>query len=121
MLASKRLWIAAVLALGLAATAAAAGVSGTSALEFTRRAVAFGPRPPGSAANHALQNYILAELRKDGCEIVEDAFTAKTPQGTIAMKNIIARFPGKASGSGLAAPLRSPGTSIPNSFRDGNL
>lgn len=99
MLASKRFWIA-VLLLGLAAAASAAGVSGTSALEFTRRAVAFGPRPPGSAANRALQNYILSELQKDGCDIVEDAFTAKTPQGTIAMKNIIARFPGKGSGSG---------------------
>lgn len=83
------------LVLGLAATAVAAGVSGTSALEFTRRAVAFGPRPPGSAADIALQNYIMAELRKDGCEIIEDAFTAKTPKGTIAMKNIIAKFPGK--------------------------
>lgn len=91
---SKKLWMAG-LVLGLAATAVAAGVSGASALEFTRRAVAFGPRPPGSAADIALQNFIIAELRKDGCEIVEDAFTAKTPQGAIAMKNIIAKFPGK--------------------------
>ena len=91
---SKKLWMAG-LVVGLAATAAAAGISGASALEFTRRAVAFGPRPPGSAADIALQNYIVVELRKDGCEIVEDAFTAKTPQGTIAMKNIIAKFPGK--------------------------
>jgi len=86
------------LVLGLAATGVAAGVSGASALEFTRRAVAFGPRPPGSAADIALQNYILAELRKDGCEIIEDAFTAKTPQRMIAMKNIIAKFPGKGPG-----------------------
>jgi len=91
---SKKLWMAGLI-LGLGATAAAAGVSGASALEFTRRAVAFGPRPPGSAADTALQNYIIAELRKDGCEIIEDAFTAKTPQGMIAMKNIIAKFPGK--------------------------
>jgi len=89
-----------ILELAFAAPASAAGVSGTSALEFTRRAVGFGPRPPGSAANHALQNYILTELQKDGCDILEDAFKAKTPQGLIAMKNIIARFPGKASGSG---------------------
>jgi len=91
---SKKFWMAGLI-LGLAATAAAGGVSGASALEFTRRAVAFGPRSPGSAANTALQNYIIAELRKDGCEIIEDAFTAKTPQGTIAMKNIVAKFPGK--------------------------
>jgi len=94
MFFSMKLWMVGLI-LGLAATAAAGGVSGASALEFTRRAVAFGPRPPGSAVNIALQNYIIAELRKDGCEIIEDAFTAKTPQGMIAMKNIIAKFPGK--------------------------
>jgi Zn-dependent M28 family amino/carboxypeptidase len=92
--------------MAVAVTASAAEVSGTSALEFTRRAVEFGPRPPGSPANLALQNYILAQLRKDGCEpavakkpgceIVEDAFMAKTPQGMVAMKNIIAKFPGKS-------------------------
>jgi glutaminyl-peptide cyclotransferase len=91
---SKKLWIVG-LVLGLAGTAVAAGVSGASALEFTRRVVAFGPRPPGSTADIALQNYIISELRKDGCEIIEDAFKAKTPQGMIAMKNIIAKFPGK--------------------------
>jgi len=99
------MWIVA-LSLALAAAANAADVSGTSALEFTRRAVEFGPRPPGSPANFALQNYILAQLKKDGCEpadtkkpgceIIEDAFTAKTPRGMVAMKNIIAKFPGKS-------------------------
>jgi len=96
MLSSKQFLIVA-LCVGWVATAAASGVSGTSALEFTRRAVSFGPRPPGSAADTALQNYIISELRKDGCQIIEDAFTAKTPQGMIAMKNIIAKFPGKGS------------------------
>jgi Zn-dependent M28 family amino/carboxypeptidase len=84
------------LAAGFAVAVQAAGVSGTSALEFTRHAVEFGPRPPGSPANLALQNYIIAELKKDGCEVIEDAFTAKTPQGMIAMKNIIAKFPGRS-------------------------
>ena len=120
MFASKRVWIAAlVLGLGWAATAVAAGVSGASALEFTRRAVALGHGRRARPRIIALQNYILTELQKDGCEIVEDAFTAKTPQGTIAMKNIIARFPGKGP-AGLAAPSRSPGTSIPSSFQDAN-
>ena len=85
-----------VLGAGLAATATAAGVSGNSALDFTRRAVEFGPRPPGSAANTRLQNFILAELKKDGCEIIEDAFITQTPKGMVAMKNIIAKFPGKS-------------------------
>jgi glutaminyl-peptide cyclotransferase len=95
MLGLKNLWVVA-LAVGLAATATAADVSGSSALEFTRHAVEFGVRPPGSPANLALQNYILAQLKKDGCEIIEDAFTAKTPQGMTPMKNIIAKFPGRS-------------------------
>jgi glutaminyl-peptide cyclotransferase len=103
MLGMKNLW-ACALAVGLANFAPAADVSGTSALEFTRHAVELGPRPPGSPANAALQNYIIAQLKKDGCEalkktgceLIEDAFTAKTPQGMIAMKNIIAKFPGRS-------------------------
>ncbi|HEV2198222.1 MAG TPA: M28 family peptidase [Bryobacteraceae bacterium] len=73
----------------------AASVSGASALEFTKRAVDFGPRPAGSEANRALQNYILAQLKTRGCQITEDAFTATTLNGPVAMKNIIAKFPGK--------------------------
>jgi len=65
-------------------------------MEFARRAVAFGPRPPGSEANRKLQAYIAAEIRKDGAQLIEDAFTASTPQGDIAMKNLIAKFPGKS-------------------------
>ena len=57
--------------LGLATLAAnpswAATVSGASAFAFTKHAVEFGPRPPGSAANKALQAYILAELHKNNC------------------------------------------------------
>jgi hypothetical protein len=44
----------------LPALASAAGFSGAAAFEFTRHAVAFGPRPSGSEANHQLQAYILA-------------------------------------------------------------
>src|SRR5258708_8328342 len=78
-----------------AGSLSAAGVSGASALEFTKRAVDFGPRPAGSDANHALQNYILAQLKTRGCEIAEDAFTATPPKGPVAIKNIIAKFRGK--------------------------
>src|SRR5271155_3904060 len=79
----------------LAASAAwAADFSGTSALEFTRHAVSFGPRPPGSAANQKLQAYIESELKVLHCRISFDAFTAQTPAGAVAMRNIIATFPG---------------------------
>jgi Zn-dependent M28 family amino/carboxypeptidase len=96
----KTVWM---IALGLTTTTSvmAAGVSGASALNFTRHAVEFGPRPPGTPANTALQNYIIAELKKDGCEVIEDAFVANTPKGKVAMKNIIAKFPGK-SGKAIA-------------------
>ncbi len=80
-----------------AAVAAAADFSGASALEFTKQVVAFGPRPSGSEANRKLQAYILNHVKQDGCEIAEDAFTARNPAGeAIAMKNIIAKFPGKS-------------------------
>jgi Zn-dependent M28 family amino/carboxypeptidase len=68
--------------------------SGASALEFTRHAVAFGPRPPGSAAIKKLQAYIESQLKSDRCQVTADEFTGQTPDGPIAMKNIIARFPG---------------------------
>lgn len=70
--------------------------SGKSALEFTARAVAFGPRPAGSAANRRLQDYIRSQLRLRGCQIIDDAFVARTPVGRIPMNNIIARFPGSS-------------------------
>ena len=77
-----------------ASTAFAADFSGASALEFTRHAVDFGPRPPGSAANRKLQSYIEAQLKPLHCRVSFDAFTADTPSGPVAMRNIIAKFPG---------------------------
>jgi len=68
--------------------------SGAQALEFTRRATFFGPRPPNSPANHKLQTYIVSRLRLSGCQITQDSFTAQAPQGPVPMKNILCRFPG---------------------------
>ena len=79
-----------------ASAALAADFSGASALKFTGKIVSFGPRPPGSAAIRQLQSYLLAELKQCGCHVSEDNFTARTPQGAVSMKNIIARFPGKS-------------------------
>jgi len=83
-------------AVAVAAVANAANFSGASALQFTKRAVDFGPRPSGSAANLKLRAYILNELKLDGCTVSEDAFVAQTPKGAVPMKNIIAKFPGKS-------------------------
>jgi len=83
-----------VLSLSLAS---GAGFNGASALEFTRRAVALGPRIPGSAAHKKLQNWILSELRSRRCEVIQDSFTARTPAGVVRMTNIVARFPGTSA------------------------
>ena len=79
-----------------ASTAFAADFSGAAALEFTRHAVELGPRPPGSAANRKLQAYIEAQLKPLHCQISFDALTAGTPSGPVAMRNIIAKFPGNS-------------------------
>lgn len=86
--------------LGVAALCASltggASFRGAAALEHTRAAVAFGPRPPGSAALAKLRGYIIGKLKPLGAEVAEDRFTARTPLGTIAMANVIARFPGSS-------------------------
>jgi glutaminyl-peptide cyclotransferase len=73
-----------------------AGFSGAAALEFTRKAVSFGPRQPGSEALAKLRAYILSELKFTGAEVTLDPFKGQTPLGPIPMTNIIARFPGKS-------------------------
>src|SRR5579862_2280917 len=77
----------------------AADFSGSAALEFTRKAQSFGPRPAGSSANQMLQAFILSQLKPLGGEIAFDAFTAQTPVGPVAMRNIIARFGGSSGRS----------------------
>ena len=84
-------------ALWLPLAAQAHEFSGARAMEYTRKIVAFGPRPPGSAALRNLRAFILAQLKLvRGCQVTEDSFTAHTPAGTVPMANIIARFPGNS-------------------------
>jgi Zn-dependent M28 family amino/carboxypeptidase len=70
--------------------------SGTAALNFAARVVAFGPRASGSAANTRQRAYIHEQLATCRCEVTNDTFTAQTPDGLVAMENIIAKFPGKS-------------------------
>jgi glutaminyl-peptide cyclotransferase len=70
--------------------------SGARAMEYARKVVSFGPRPPGSPALRNLRAYIVAQLKLAGCEVTEDSFKGQTPGGAIPMTNIIARFPGKS-------------------------
>ena len=74
----------------------AADFSGAAALEFSRKAQSFGPRPAGSSANQKLQTYIESQLKPLGCQLSFDAFTAQTPVGPVPMRNIVARFAGSS-------------------------
>src|SRR5438132_725378 len=71
-----------------------AGFSGTQALKFTQDVVSFGSRPVGSHAHAATELYIESQIKLAKAELLTDAFTAPTPAGPAAMKNIIARFRG---------------------------
>src|SRR5581483_10191289 len=71
-------------------------VSGERAMRYTREVVAFGSRPVGSPAHRKLEAYIRSQLR--GITVEDDVFTASTPAGQLAMRNIIAKFPGTKDG-----------------------
>jgi Zn-dependent M28 family amino/carboxypeptidase len=88
--------LASALIILFAASAGGAEFSGASALEFTRKAVSFGPRPPGSDAIKQFQAYLVAQLKTRGCQVEEDNFTAQTPNGPIPMKNVICKFAGSS-------------------------
>jgi glutaminyl-peptide cyclotransferase len=75
--------------------------SGTEAFAFTKQVVAFGERPDGSTAIAKLRAMIRQQLSTRGCEFISDKFTATTPDGSVPMENIIAKFPGK-SGKAIA-------------------
>jgi Zn-dependent M28 family amino/carboxypeptidase len=96
-----------------AQTPPARSFSGASALNLTSKAVAFGPRPSGSPANGKLRAWIHTQLAACNCEVSSDAFTAQTPDGPVAMENIIARFPGK-SGRAIAITGHFDTKKLPN-------
>lgn len=75
---------------------AAKNFSGAEALSLTGKAVAFGPRYSGSAAIVKQRAWIKQTLAQTGCELKADAFTAQTPDGAVAMENVICRYPGKS-------------------------
>jgi Zn-dependent M28 family amino/carboxypeptidase len=75
------------------------GFDGAKAYEHVAKLVSFGPRPPASDGIHRSQEYIIAQLKADGCEVDQDDFHASTPKGDIAMKNIIAKAPGAGQGT----------------------
>ena len=74
-----------------------ASFDGARAFEDLKRLVAFGPRPPGSAALEQSRRWILQQLKPTGAQVEEDSFTASTPIGNLPMSNLIAKFPGSSA------------------------
>jgi Zn-dependent M28 family amino/carboxypeptidase len=73
------------------------GFDGKRAFEHVAKQVGFGPRPSGSQAITQTQDYILTQLKSDGCTTEVDAFNADTPIGRLSMKNILVKIPGDDS------------------------
>ena len=64
-----------------------------SAYAYTANQVAFGPRVPNTTAHRNCGNYLAAELRRFGAEVIEQETTLYTYKNqAIAAKNIIAVF-----------------------------
>ena len=92
-------WLGLVLALLLLTPLAAPAqqhFNGAAALEYTRQFVAIGRRWPTSPGHVKAEEFLRNHFRHDQLE--EDAFTASTPIGPVAMCNFIVRFPGKKEG-----------------------
>jgi len=75
--------------------------SGSIAMADTRRAVAFGERPSGSAANTRLRDWIVAQLKPLGGQLTMDSFVGQTPTGPVRMANVVLKFSG-SSGRAIA-------------------
>ena len=71
--------------------------NGAKALEYARQFVAIGPRWPTSQGHAQAEAFLRNQFKHDQLE--EDAFTASTPIGAVAMRNFIVRFPGKKDGA----------------------
>jgi glutaminyl-peptide cyclotransferase len=68
---------------------------GAAALRHVERLVALGPRPAGSDASARARAYIIGELKKAGVTGEARPFQAQTPQGPVAMANVVAVLKGR--------------------------
>jgi glutaminyl-peptide cyclotransferase len=66
------------------------------AWDHVRAQIAIGPRVAGTPANASARKHIIDTLAGFGIKAVEQSFTASTPQGPVAMANVIATLPGKS-------------------------
>ena len=88
--------VAAMLMAAPLATQAQAHFNGERAYEYAREFVAIGPRWPTSQGHLKAEQFLRSNFAHDQLE--EDAFTADTPIGPVAMRNFIVRYPGTKDG-----------------------
>jgi Zn-dependent M28 family amino/carboxypeptidase len=74
------------------------GFDGKAAYDHVAKMVSYGPRPSGTQAIAQTQDYILSQLKSFGCTVETDDFSAQTPAGRIAMKNILVKISGERPG-----------------------
>jgi hypothetical protein len=88
--------VAAVAALACAGAGQAPdkGFDSAKAWTHVEAQVAIGPRVSGTPGNAAARRHILDTLAAAKIAATEQAFTAATPRGPVAMTNIIATLPG---------------------------
>ena len=67
---------------------------GAEAMDYVRYQVGLGSRPPGSAASRALAQDFQKRLHSWGYRTEFQDFTADTPHGPIAMRNVVATWSG---------------------------
>ena len=66
------------------------------AMQYVKEMVAYGPRPLASANHKKVEDFITAHLKGD--DLLNDSFTADTPEGKFPVHNIVAKFPGTRDG-----------------------
>lgn len=67
------------------------------AFAHVKAQVDLGPRPAGSPAIERTREYISNELKSYGLKVSYDEFSPRTPNGKVAMKNVIAELPGAST------------------------
>ncbi|HXS13056.1 MAG TPA: M28 family peptidase [Acidobacteriaceae bacterium] len=76
-------------------------ISGAEVLRLTQEYVHVAPkRYVGSAGHAAAENFIKSHFQPEAAKgnFVTDEFYARTPNGMVTMRNLIAKFPGKKDG-----------------------
>jgi len=74
-------------------SAGSTGFSGEAAYRYAAAQVAFGPRIPGTPAAKAAGDWIIAQMKARGAQVVVQSFDYKTASGAVVpMRNILARY-----------------------------